>query len=40
MGGVNPWVKGSVCFILKIALPFHPLSDLECKFKLNLLPED
>ena len=20
-GGVNPWVKGSVCFVLKFALP-------------------
>ena len=28
-----PWVKGSVCFILKFALPlFPPLTPSECKF--------
>ena len=34
MGGVNPGVNGSVCFVLEFAfLPFLPLSPLECKFK-------
>ena len=31
-GGVNLWVKGSVCFILKFAFPrFSPLYPLRCK---------
>ena len=38
-GGVNPWVKGYVCFILKFALPpFLPLSPLECKNKTGTEP--
>ena len=32
-GGDIFWVKGSVCFVLKFALPPFPLSPLECKFQ-------